>query len=71
MTMRFPKWLLEEPFDVAYNPTGERGYDEHFRVMIWDKRGGYFLGFGMSISAAAKNADHARQRKNRTMEIKP
>ncbi len=62
MTVRFPKWLIEEPFDIAFCPTGGRGFTKGFRVTIWDKTDARHCGYGMSVSAAAKAADCSRRK---------
>ncbi len=73
MTMRFPKWLMEEPFSVAFNPDGERGFDEVFRVTLWGGRRSVFErsynGYGRSVSAAAKAADRERQRQKSKKQL--
>lgn len=66
MTFRFPKWLLHEPFNLAYSPAGERGFPERLRVTLWDKIGHGYDGYGTSISWAAKAADRSRQKAKQT-----
>ena len=57
LTHRFPKWLIEERFEITYSPTLE----VPFCVVLFNKTSARFTGCGHSIAEAAKEARKKRE----------
>ena len=55
---RFPKWLLDERFEIACAPTIG---DPKFSVTLFSKTSARFTGYGDSIAEAAKDARKKRE----------
>lgn len=61
LTHRFPKWLLEERFEITHTPV-LRGFP--FGVVLFDSRtSARRFGYGNSIAEAAKQARKLREGK--------
>ncbi len=62
MTVRFPKWLIEEPFDVSYDPKGKlRGFGAKWKVTLFDPQMPVrYSKQGQSLAQAAKLAAKLR-----------
>jgi hypothetical protein len=57
LTHRFPKWLVEERFEITHSPK----LDLPFGVVIFDRVSGRYTGCGNSIAEAAKEARKKRE----------
>lgn len=57
---RFPKWLIGECFEMAYEP-GQRDRSICIRLFRKDNRYAFSEGFGSSVAMAAKEARKSRE----------
>ena len=62
LIQRIPKWLREEPFDIAYEPRARKGRKICIRIL--DDRRDTVIGYGHNICEAAKAAFKAREEDN-------